>query len=162
MRAVTDSTGTVTGSCTYGAWGNATSTSGTMTTPFGFAGGYRDVASGLYYFRARWYNPVTGQWMSLDPSVGTTMAPYDYAGNDPVGSVDLTGLYSMAAYWLAVTEQWIGTQGAADAAEAQPKAASAAAVAVNVAAQVATADVYATAYAAQHGDTAALDPVALE
>jgi hypothetical protein len=54
VRALTNSSGTVTGSFTYNAWGQTTGTSGSATTPFGYAGYYFDPASGFYYLQARW------------------------------------------------------------------------------------------------------------
>jgi RHS repeat-associated protein len=90
-RAVTNSSGTVTGSVTFDAWGNETGTSGSITTPFLFAGEYRDSASGFYYLRARWYDPTTGQFLSVDPMINDTAEPYAYAGNDPEGRTDPTG-----------------------------------------------------------------------
>ncbi|MFZ2058810.1 MAG: RHS repeat-associated core domain-containing protein, partial [Acidimicrobiales bacterium] len=45
-------------------WGNLTGSTGSATTPFGFAGAYLDPSNGLYYLRARWYDAGTGQFMS--------------------------------------------------------------------------------------------------
>lgn len=61
-------------------------------TPLLFAGQYRDGESGLYYLRARSYDPSTGQFLSRDPLAGTTRRPYAYANGDPLNRVDPTGL----------------------------------------------------------------------
>lgn len=50
-----------------------------------------DSATGLYYMQARYYDPATGQFMSLDPDVATTNSPFGYAGDDPVNVSDPTG-----------------------------------------------------------------------
>ncbi len=97
-RAITNSSGTVTGSVTYDGWGNETGTSGSITTPFLYAGEYLDSPSGFYYLRARWYDPATGEFVSLDPQVNNTQAPYGYAGNDPVNSTDSSGLDRTFSY----------------------------------------------------------------
>jgi hypothetical protein len=41
---------------------------------------------------ARYYDPATGQFLSIDPDVAQTEAPFDYTGDDPVNEVDPTGL----------------------------------------------------------------------
>ncbi|HEY5274299.1 MAG TPA: RHS repeat-associated core domain-containing protein, partial [Acidimicrobiales bacterium] len=91
IRAITNSSGTTTGTFSYDAWGNETGSTGSATTPFGFAGEYLDSASGLYYMRARWYDPVTGSFTSDDPAVSTTLQPFGYAANNPVNSTDPSG-----------------------------------------------------------------------
>ncbi len=48
--------------------------------------------TGLYYFRARWYDPVTGRWLSNDPiGINGGLNQYVFAGNDPVNNVDPFG-----------------------------------------------------------------------
>ncbi len=44
--------------------------------PIGYAGGYRDAAIGLLYLIARYYDPTTGQFLSVDPLVAQTLTPY--------------------------------------------------------------------------------------
>ena len=60
-------------------------------TPFGFAGGYTDP-DGLIYLIHRYYDPTTGQFLSIDPKVGFTGEPYAYAGDDPLNEDDASGL----------------------------------------------------------------------
>ena len=68
----------------YDAWGNPQTTGGlTAATPFGYAGGYTDP-DGLLYLINRYYDPATGQFISVDPAVAQTMAPYAYADGNPV------------------------------------------------------------------------------
>jgi RHS repeat-associated protein len=53
--------------------------------------------AGLYYYRARWYNPRLGRFMQADPiGYGDGMNMYAYVGGDPVNSTDSTGLGTMA------------------------------------------------------------------
>jgi uncharacterized protein RhaS with RHS repeats len=40
----------------------------------------------------RYYDPATGQFLSVDPLVTQTAAPYSYAGDDPVSNTDPNGL----------------------------------------------------------------------
>ncbi len=71
--------------------------------PFLFAGQYLDPTSGLYYMRARWYDPATAQFLTVDPLVAVTGQPYAYVGGDPVNAVDAWGLQGGASIltWAA-------------------------------------------------------------
>ncbi len=71
-----------------------TPSSNDINNPFLYDGQYLDPASGLYYLRARFYDPATGQFMSVDPLVGVTGQAYSYASGDPLNRVDLFGLCS--------------------------------------------------------------------
>ena len=92
-RLLTGSTGTVTGKCTYGAYG-APTCEGTATTPIGYDSQYTNSDTGLIYMRARTYDPATAQFLSIDPVAGLTLAPYDYTYDNPLNAVDPTGLLS--------------------------------------------------------------------
>ena len=59
---------------------------------FLYDGQYLDTVSGLYYLRARWYDPATGQFTSVDALVSLTRQPYSYAGNNPINGGDPLGL----------------------------------------------------------------------
>jgi RHS repeat-associated protein len=49
--------------------------------------------AGLYNFRARWYDPLTGRWLSNDPiGIGGGLNQYAFCSNNPVMFVDSTGL----------------------------------------------------------------------
>ncbi len=45
----------------------------------------------MVYLLARYYEPVTGQFMSVDPKVATTDQPYSYADGNPIDNTDPTG-----------------------------------------------------------------------
>ena len=98
-RLLTGSTGTVTGKCTYSAYGTPTC-EGTTTTPLGYDGQYTNSDAGLIYLRARVYDPTTAQFMSVDPLAAFTRAPYTYTGDNPLTFGDPTGLFP----WEAVAE----------------------------------------------------------
>jgi RHS repeat-associated protein len=81
-----------TGAYTYDPWGNTTSHTGTATTQLLYAGQYQDPASGLYYLRNRWYDPATAQFLTIDPAIAQTQAPYTYTSDNPLSQSDPTGL----------------------------------------------------------------------
>jgi RHS repeat-associated protein len=62
----------------------------------GFLGKVADAGTGLTDVGARWYDPVTGSFASLDPVLDAgsqaQLNGYAYAGGNPVGSSDPTGL----------------------------------------------------------------------
>jgi RHS repeat-associated protein len=80
----------------------ATTGGPSATTPLLWAGQYYDPTSGLYYMRARWYDPSTGQFLSVDPDFNQTLDAYGYADNNPLDGVDPTGL---AMYLLGGTDR---------------------------------------------------------
>ena len=90
VRGTIDSSGTLTNTATYDAWGTASNGGLTGQTPFGYAGSYTDP-TGLTYNIGRYYDPSTGQFLSVDPLVDETAQPYAYAGDNPVGAVDPSG-----------------------------------------------------------------------
>jgi RHS repeat-associated protein len=91
VRGIVNSAGSLVATTSYDAWGNPQASDGlTSYTPFGFAGGYTDP-TGLIYLIDRYYDPATGQFISVDPDVSQTGEPYAYTGGDPVNEVDPTG-----------------------------------------------------------------------
>jgi RHS repeat-associated protein len=80
----------------YDPYGNLTSSTGSVTNPWRFAGGYFDSSTGLYKFGTRYYNPGFGRWSQQDPLRGqlndpTLLNRYLYAGDDPVNFTDPSG-----------------------------------------------------------------------
>jgi RHS repeat-associated protein len=92
VRGTVSSSGALTDTTSYDAWGNPETAGGlSATTPFGYAGGYTDP-DGLIYLLNRYYQPATGQFISVDPDISQTMQAYAYANNDPVTTYDPAGL----------------------------------------------------------------------
>ncbi|HRK67137.1 MAG TPA: RHS repeat-associated core domain-containing protein, partial [Hyphomonas sp.] len=62
----------------------------------GYTGHVEDAATGLTYMQARYYDPVIGRFLSIDPVGFSPARPdmfnrYAYAGNDPVNMIDPDG-----------------------------------------------------------------------
>jgi RHS repeat-associated protein len=76
----------------YDPWGRVGTTSGDNSGP-AFTGREWDSETGLFYFRARYYDPDSGRFLSADP-VGFAGGAnqYSYVGNDPLGWRDPYGL----------------------------------------------------------------------
>jgi RHS repeat-associated protein len=79
----------------YDPYGNARGTAQTWIDNHGFLDKVDDATTALTFIGARWYDPVTGSFISLDPvleaSDPTQLGGYEYSGNDPVSSSDPTG-----------------------------------------------------------------------
>ncbi len=91
IRLLTGSAGTTTGSITFDAYGKKIESTGT-TSALGYDGQYTSSDTGLVYLRARVYDPASAQFLTVDPLVGETGAPYNYAGDNPLNYGDPTGL----------------------------------------------------------------------
>ena len=96
VRMLTDSTGTVTDTYDYDAWGNTVNSTGSTSNVYLYRGEQYDADLGLYYLTARYLNPLTGRFLSRDPDSGriaipATLHKYLYAGGDPVNRWDPSG-----------------------------------------------------------------------
>lgn len=94
-RALTDSTGIVQDTWVYDPYGTVTSSTGSVANLFQFQGQYLDATTGLYYLRARYYDPVSAQFGSRDRFVSGTRQPYTYGKDSPVSASDITGNWSV-------------------------------------------------------------------
>jgi len=93
IRVLTNSSGELTGTYRYGPNGAVWKHTGTGGTLMGFAGQRRmHTENQLYDLRARVYDPVTAQFLSVDPAVQQTGEPYSYAADNPINLRDPAGL----------------------------------------------------------------------
>jgi RHS repeat-associated protein len=96
VRQLTNSAGSITDTYDYDAFGNKINSTGTTPNNYLYRGEQYDSDLGLYYLRARYYNPLTGRFMSRDPDGGNLIDPislhkYLYANGDPVNAQDPRG-----------------------------------------------------------------------
>ena len=86
----------------YDPYGNV-STTGGASNPYQYTGREND-GTGLYYYRARYYSPALGRFISEDPlwfACGQDNF-YAYVNSDPIGYADPLGLWD----WPALP-QWL-------------------------------------------------------
>lgn len=90
--ALTKSSGSVVDSTAYDSFGNPSNPS--FSTRYQFTGRERDDLSGLIYYRARWYDPKVGRFISEDPIgfAGGDINLYGYVWNNPQNFTDPIGL----------------------------------------------------------------------
>jgi RHS repeat-associated protein len=108
VRLITSSAGTVIGTYSYGPYGNTLSHTGTATSTLQYDGQYTDAESGFQYLQNRYYDPSTGQFISQDPLVAATGAPYQYAGGSPLTFTDPSGLIPLPCDQLAALVSHFG------------------------------------------------------
>jgi len=93
--ALSNSNGDSCQSYEYSAYGQvAASDPNFLANPYMFTGRRFDIETGLYYYRARYYNPHIGRFMQTDP-IGYG---YGYCGNNPLAFVDPSGLIAISFY----------------------------------------------------------------
>ncbi|WP_420797632.1 RHS repeat-associated core domain-containing protein [Candidatus Sororendozoicomonas aggregata] len=91
ITAVSNGKGEIVASNEYDHWGNITASTGT-TPQFGYTGREPD-ATGLVYYRNRYYDPQIGRFTQLDPKGFIDgVNRYAYVMNSPVNYVDPWGL----------------------------------------------------------------------
>lgn len=78
--------------------GNDISLSPILNTSFTFTGREWDKESGLYFYRARFYDPNTGRFLQKDPHPGAIGNPishfnkFSYVANNPINLTDPSGM----------------------------------------------------------------------
>lgn len=91
--SLTNSSGALALTYTYDSFGKVTASSGSVSNPFRYTGRDFDSETGLYYYRARYYDPTTGRYLSEDSVSSSSEANlYIYVNNSPVIFVDPLGL----------------------------------------------------------------------
>jgi len=120
VEAVTDSTGTPVERYTYDAYGAVTVDNGTFSVvppntwgtphsaignPWMFTGRQLDEETGLYFYRARYYDTVKGRFLQRDPAEAADSTNlYRYVKDNPANLVDPSGL--KATYFFNEGYNW--------------------------------------------------------
>jgi RHS repeat-associated protein len=107
VLALTNSAGNITAQYGYDPFGNTTSSGGASTNVFQYTGREND-GNGLYFYRARYYSPQLGRFISEDPiGFGGGFNFYSYAGNDPISWIDPFGLADVYVWkYRGSTDAW--------------------------------------------------------
>jgi RHS repeat-associated protein len=100
----------------YAPFGRVLSESESVQNPFSFEGlfGVMGEASGLYFMRARFYDPESGRFMSEDPIVYSmdSLNLYEYCNNSPIVFSDPTGLEASPkkGFWESLSDWFWGEE----------------------------------------------------
>jgi RHS repeat-associated protein len=89
---LTDSSGTLQAQYSYEPFGKTTASGASTTNTFQFTSREND-GNGLYYYRARYYNPTLQRFVSEDPIgfLGGDANLYAHVGNDATDLIDPSG-----------------------------------------------------------------------
>ena len=104
VTELTDTNGSV--AKAYDAYGNLLESPGTVEQPYTYTGRELDQETGLYYYRARYYDPTTGKFLQQDPiGLRGGVNLYRYVRNNPSNYVDPTGrVLGLAVFIPALVE----------------------------------------------------------
>src|SRR5207253_8849635 len=91
--SLSNSAGAIASTYTYDSFGRMTGSTGTLTNPLRYTGREFDSETGLYFYRARYFDPNVGRFLNED-ALAFQSGPnhYSYVGNSPARFIDPTGL----------------------------------------------------------------------
>jgi RHS repeat-associated protein len=93
ITSLSNSVGTIANTYTYDSFGNTTNSTGSVANFFRYAAREFDTETNLYYYRARYFDPGTGRFLSEDPiGLNGGINLYRYSFNSPTINTDPSGL----------------------------------------------------------------------
>src|SRR5439155_15601091 len=94
---LTNSLGASVAQVTYDSFGRS---NGPSLTRYDYTGRERDPLTGLMYYRARWYDPQVGRFISEDPiGLSGGINQFAYVGNNPQNWTDPSGLHEIDVHY---------------------------------------------------------------
>jgi RHS repeat-associated protein len=93
VTSLSSGTGTVSNTYTYNSFGMLTASTGAVTNPLQYTGREFDSETGIYEYRARYYDERVGRFIGEDP-IRFKAGPnfYEYVNSNPVALKDAYGL----------------------------------------------------------------------
>src|SRR5712691_4632004 len=92
VTSLSNSAGALAQTYTFDSFGKQTGSSGSLVNPFQYTARESDTETGLYYYRARYYDATGGRFASEDPlRFKTGVNFYSYVKNNPINLSDPTG-----------------------------------------------------------------------
>lgn len=110
VRLLTNEDGSVTDTYTYDAFGNLLKQTGNTENNYLYCGEQYDANTGFYYLRARYMDPTTGRFITMDEYSGSIFDPaslhkYLYVNSNPINAKDPSGYFSLAETSICQTIQ---------------------------------------------------------
>ena len=95
---LTDINGTVVQSYVYNSFGNIEQQVGNVVNPYTYTGREIDTETGLYFYRARYYDSIMGRFINEDPIgfAGGDSNLFRYVQNNSINFIDPLGLAQFA------------------------------------------------------------------
>ena len=96
VTELTDSSGTVVQAYVYDSYGQVQAQFGDISNPYTYTARELDTETGLYYYRARYYDPAVGRFLAEDSLRGNLVFPqsqnrYSYVQSNPIIFTDPAG-----------------------------------------------------------------------
>jgi RHS repeat-associated protein len=105
VEAITDRTASIAERDAYDAYGMPTTLASSIGNPYLFTGRQLDGETGIYHYRARYYDPLKGRFLQRDPMEYVDGANlYEYARSNPINRIDPSGLKDICC--LKDKEKW--------------------------------------------------------
>ena len=93
VTSLSNGAGAVAQNYTYDSFGNVIASSGSVVNNFRYTAREFDTETGLYYYRARYYDPTSGRFITEDPlGFRAGLNKYAYVSNSTVDFRDPRGL----------------------------------------------------------------------
>jgi len=100
ITSLSNAAGALAQTYTFDSFGNQTASSGSLTNPFQYTAREHDSETSLYFYRARYFDPNAGRFLSEDPlGLKDNVDMYVYVHNKPVNFNDPFGLYTLKGYF---------------------------------------------------------------
>src|SRR5260370_17854074 len=85
ITSLSNPAGSIANTYTYDSFGELTASTGSLVNPFRYTARESDTETGLYYYRARYYDSNSGRFISEDPiGLPGGIALYAYVNNNPI------------------------------------------------------------------------------
>jgi RHS repeat-associated protein len=100
VTSLSNAAGSIANTYTYDSFGKLTASTGSLVNPFLYTARESDTETGLYYYRARYYDPNVGTFLNEDP-IGFKggMDFYSYVHNTAANATDSFGLQKNKCSW---------------------------------------------------------------
>ena len=116
VTSLSSGAGAIANTYTYDSFGKLTASTGSITNRFQYTAREFDSESGLYYYRARYYDPNIGRFVTEDPMRyrGGSADFYSYVSNSPIRYTDPQGecpqFDSVTRYHMQCEQSALGIQ----------------------------------------------------
>ena len=109
VTSLSNTAGALAQTYTFDSFGKQTASSGSLTNPFQYTAREFDPETSLYYYRARYYDPAVGRFISEDPIRHRDgLNYYRYVRNSATNLADPTGLYALKGFTLGEAARMMG------------------------------------------------------
>ena len=99
VTSLSNAAGAITNNYTYDSFGNLVASSGSLVNSFRYTGREFDTETSLYFYRARYYDPNAGHFLTEDPARSPVQPNrYRYVRNSPPNRIDSSGMTDQPPY----------------------------------------------------------------